>query len=713
MSTERIAIEYGQRGWAVFPVEPRSKVPACEHGLHDARKDAASILALWRTRTNLNLGIATGAASGFWVLDVDGDDGMASLAGLERQHGKLPATLTSITGKGKHLLFRMPATGRVRSRASKIGRNLDTRGDGGYIVAPPSIHASGTPYRWEAMHAPISHAPAWLMDIVMAEPVRPPQDHLSACNVEAPDADWSVNDVLTMLECIPPDCSHDDWLAVGMALNDAGWPLSIWDNWSRGGTKYQQGETARRWQSFRVGAGISFGSLVHMAQSWGWKPADQPSQPLDLSNIDGIDFREFAATLGRGRAVQAPAPLPEVNAAPAISGLIGDTLQWINSTAFKVQPELTTMNIVAALGAVFGRRYALQKLGTRTNIYMVGIAESGQGKDNSRKRVKKLMTMAGLGQFSGPDEVRSGPGLMMELKQKPSILANIDEIGLFMRALFDPKAPGYQREISSIFTKLYSSSDSEYIGGLLAGKPDDRMTLIEPNLCIYGTTTMGSYAEAMRKSAIASGELNRFVVLKSATDFPEPNFEANSVDPPEHLVTRWAQFAPEGSFARGPDIIVPEKVTVLLGDMAEEVNQLYRVQDEMIKTHQASGMGALWVRYRENVLKVAMIFSIARDHKRPVLTGADIETGKSMVGASIRFMMKFATENMYDSDFEKTCSQFMQILVSAGSMTRSQMNHRLRMKPRDLDTVESTLHEIGRIDINRDGKTKIYRVIEG
>src|ERR1700761_6110428 len=104
------AIEYGKFGWAVFPLLPRSKEPACKHGFHDAVKDEASIRALWETRTNLNLGIATGDISGFWVLDIDPDKGGdKSLEELENKYGSLPKTLTSKTGGGGiHYLFKMP-----------------------------------------------------------------------------------------------------------------------------------------------------------------------------------------------------------------------------------------------------------------------------------------------------------------------------------------------------------------------------------------------------------------------------------------------------------------------------------------------------------------------------------------------------------------------------------------------------------------------------
>lgn len=689
------ALEYGAFGWSVFPLLPRSKAPACKSGFHDAVKDEAGIRALWGTRTNLNIGIATGEPSGFWVLDVDaGRGGEEALAALENQYGSLPATLVSKTGGGgKHYLFRVPKGLVIPCTINKIAPGIDTRGTGGYIAAPPSIHPNGTTYEWG--EGEIVDAPQWLIRLILALQKTPAPKGVEIAPIES---DWTTEDVISMLACVSPD-DRDTWINVGMALHAGGWPATMWDTWSRGSTKYKMGEPFRKWGGFDGSGGVSMGSLVYLAEMGGFKPKEKPYEELDFSNVGGVDLSAFKAKM-------TTPPLPEVETKIAIGGLVGDTLSWINTTSLKLQPELTIMNILAALGAVFGRRYALQKLNTRTNVYMVGIAETGQGKDKSRQQIKKLLKISGLDTFSGPDEVRSGPGLMVELKKRPSFVANIDEIGMFMRAMFDPKAPAYLREISSMFTKMYSCSGTSYEGGIIASQPNDRTTLHEPNLCIYGTTTLYSYAEAMRSSSIKSGELNRFIVLKSSVDFPEPNFNAEDSDPPETLVSRWASFKPAG-METAPDFVEQEKTVVLLGTMEEAVNELFRYQDKMIKEYREAGLGALWVRYRENILKVAMIIAIARDQKKPVLIASDIEFGKSLVGSSIRFMMRFATDNMYDGDFQKKCSEFMDS-IGAGVKDRTAMIRKMRIKTKELDEIERALKEMNKIDFNEKERPRKY-----
>src|SRR5207247_2037360 len=119
------------------------------------------------------VGIATGAVSGLVVLDVDPrHGGDRAVAGLEQKYGSLPATVRAHTGGGgAHVLFAYPTQGVLRNAVGIGGHaGLDLRSDGGYIVAPPSRHASGGQYRWEPGCGPdeigLAQMPTWLLALV-------------------------------------------------------------------------------------------------------------------------------------------------------------------------------------------------------------------------------------------------------------------------------------------------------------------------------------------------------------------------------------------------------------------------------------------------------------------------------------------------------------------------------------------------------------------
>ena len=122
-----------------------------------------------------NVGVATGEISGIWIMDVDvrpEKDGEETLRELVNGHDDLPDTLEQITGSGgRHLVFRLNGVKIRNSAGNRLGTGLDTRGDGGYFAAPPSRHASGRRYEWEASSDPfeggrLSGAPAWLSGLV-------------------------------------------------------------------------------------------------------------------------------------------------------------------------------------------------------------------------------------------------------------------------------------------------------------------------------------------------------------------------------------------------------------------------------------------------------------------------------------------------------------------------------------------------------------------
>ena len=163
------ALALAHRSLAVFPCVPREKRPATANGCKDATTDAEAIRAWWHEYPDSNIAIATGTVSRIYAIDVDGLDAEAELRKLEADHGKLPATVEVITARGRHLYFRMPGAP-VRNSAGKVAAGIDVRGDGGYVLVPPSVHPSGKAYAWSVdTAATVADAPAWLLARI-AEP---------------------------------------------------------------------------------------------------------------------------------------------------------------------------------------------------------------------------------------------------------------------------------------------------------------------------------------------------------------------------------------------------------------------------------------------------------------------------------------------------------------------------------------------------------------
>jgi hypothetical protein len=181
-SQHAAALRLAQAGWPVLachcPIDGRcscgdpgcpspGKHPLSRHGLHDATIDPAVIGSWWHGSRDANPAVRTGArpaGAGIIVVDIDPDHGgNTSLAPLVAGHGPLPATLEVLTGGGGRHLYYAHVGPPVPNSAGRLGPGLDIRGEGGYVLVPPSVHATGGRYRW--VERPLRALPDWLAEL--------------------------------------------------------------------------------------------------------------------------------------------------------------------------------------------------------------------------------------------------------------------------------------------------------------------------------------------------------------------------------------------------------------------------------------------------------------------------------------------------------------------------------------------------------------------
>jgi len=168
VSILRAALGYLALGWSVIPLRARDKRPVVSWQAYQQRPPAAGEVREWFRRwPTAGVAIVTGEVSGLVVADVDpSHGGEGSLEAMTEAHGPLPRTPEVITGGGgRHLYFAHPR-GVVPNQVG-LAPGLDLRGDGGYVVAPPSLHPSGGRYRWAPGRSPrrlrLADVPSWLL----------------------------------------------------------------------------------------------------------------------------------------------------------------------------------------------------------------------------------------------------------------------------------------------------------------------------------------------------------------------------------------------------------------------------------------------------------------------------------------------------------------------------------------------------------------------
>lgn len=171
---EAAALGYLARGWSVVPIRAREKRPLIAWQAYQQRRATEDDVRGWYGRwPDANVAIVTGVVSGLVVVDVDPrHGGDSSLAHLERDHGPLPRTVEAVSGGGgRHIYLAHPGE-HVHNKVA-LAPGVDLRGDGGLVVAPPSVHPSGARYVWRPGQAPqelpLAPLPSWLLGTVTPE----------------------------------------------------------------------------------------------------------------------------------------------------------------------------------------------------------------------------------------------------------------------------------------------------------------------------------------------------------------------------------------------------------------------------------------------------------------------------------------------------------------------------------------------------------------
>ncbi len=258
------AFAYSARGWPVLPLhsirdgcctcgkadcKSPGKHPRVAGGVADATTDPVVIERWWTRWPDANVAIATGAPSGLLVLDIDPRNGGGkTIVALQRENGVIPPTFEAATGGGGvHVLFQHPR----RRTIGKLGEGVEVKSDGGYVVAAPSIHASGQRYRWQTGRAPgevdLADLPERWLRMVLRETLAASPKPTASSSFSRGDGAavplGLVNHCLAALKLSRCD-EYDDWIHVALILkrtptDPPSDPFVLWCNWSRQSAKYQ------------------------------------------------------------------------------------------------------------------------------------------------------------------------------------------------------------------------------------------------------------------------------------------------------------------------------------------------------------------------------------------------------------------------------------------------------------------------------------------
>jgi hypothetical protein len=215
------------------------------HGVNQATKDPGVIETWWRRFPLANEAIATGQVSGLHGLDVDprhgGDE---TLRELIAQHGPLASTPEVVTGSGgRHIYFAAPSS---PIGCPPLAEGVDSRGNGGFLVSPPSLRVSGRRYRWELSslpsETPLAPLPAWVVSLLTtANPQKPLADTVRQLPLGKPALDFVANGAPVGRQRVAAVAAARNYLSAGHTVGQTA--AALW----RGFQASPVGDPARPW----------------------------------------------------------------------------------------------------------------------------------------------------------------------------------------------------------------------------------------------------------------------------------------------------------------------------------------------------------------------------------------------------------------------------------------------------------------------------------
>ncbi|MDP8240837.1 MAG: bifunctional DNA primase/polymerase [Candidatus Hatepunaea meridiana] len=707
------ALIYASFGWAVFPVHSISdgtctcgnpkctspgKHPLTRHGFHDASTDPDMIRQWWKKYPWANIAIATGEKSGrLLVIDIDiklgnGISGEETWQEVDKGY---PSTVEVITGSGgRHLYFTYPEEIKLSSGQSKIGQSVDVRADGGYVIAPSSLHRSGRCYEWEASSDPtdgiaVASVPNWL--IVLCN------NSQSRAQVEVEDVILPLAKVLELrsaLAFINAD-PYETWLKIGMALKSthAGrQAYGIWTEWSIQSEKYEPRDQHRTWRNLSSDGGIGLSTLFWLAKQNGW------IEP------DGLSLTEKHKQVVR-------CPISEVTPEGLYNppGIIGDITRFIVETAPYPQPPYAVNAALTLAGTILGRKVRAES-GLRTNLYLVSIGTTASGKEHPRKMVKVILNTADLNEFNGGENLASGQALMTRLEMTSSVLFQLDEFGQLMQSLQLRNTARYNLEIMTNFIKLFSSADAIIVGTEYADQRLRPRSKIEYPCCsLHATTTPDSFYESITSKHIVSGYLNRFIVVdNSKAPRPPRRRLPNPPDVPA-VILQWIRAVQLLRLGNGnlSGINPASPVIVNKTDIARKLlDQFEQDINEIINSCSEITTCDLWKRAWEHADKIALVCGCADNIHDPIVDEPHARWAIQFVSYHVEKLACEVLMRVADSPFEKMTNDFYQAILSAGTkgVTERDMNKKKPFRsfaPKDRRPAIETLINGGKIVLTK------------
>lgn len=690
MHTE-VASRYIARGWWLVPIPVGAKGPVIRNWPKLRIADPCEFFGC-------NIGIILGAASNLWCVDLDHP------AARELAEQYLPPTglVSGRPGNPRsHWFYRV--VGEIKNAKHKLPSSKETvveiLGEGNQVVVGPSVHPSGDVYDVldgdpaEVDGRELMDAVYGLWFAVVSQLGETPTVQANGQARRGPTTDCS------------PGTDYDERGDVRSLLVRHGWvPLHMSgdnEHWRRPGKAWGTSATLKDFKQFYVftsstcldsqrcygpfglyaalehGGDYAAAAAALRAEGYG----GQNGHVVDLSAIVQSTDDDEDDEDEEDDESQPVGQFPEQCLKPL--GLMMEIIEHCLRTSRYPQPELSLAAAICLMGTITGRRVT-DEYGTRTNVYVLGLDETGTGKEHARQVNKELLVRAGADRMHGSERVGSHAGIVNAVHETPAILMQLDEIGRLLATMRDPRKAPHLYNCITVLMQLYSSSGTLWKADAYADSKKVK-TIDQPHLCVYGTATPDSFWRNLSTENIAEGLVGRLMVLEGrgySIDMQKP-----ALNPmPQRLIdaTRWwCEFRPGGGNLNEdhptPHVIRhSDEADQRFAEHVRGINARRRTESKL--------RAALWSRSGEKAAKLALIHACSRSRTLPERVElVDVEWGIKAANWMTRRILGACVDHVAENEQEAKSKRILSI-IGSGKITVNQLSRRtqwLRARERD------------------------------
>jgi hypothetical protein len=434
---------------------------------------------------------------------------------------------------------------------------------------------------------------------------------------------------------------------------------------------------------------------------------------LTKERLKGVDISEFMENVAKAKQQKQPKALlhhsqSEILERSQDMGFISDLMRHNLATAKKPQPWFALAGAIALTGSLVGRKVT-DAYGTRTNVQIISVGETGCGKDWSRELNTEILLTSGNDNIATGEDVTSDSSLYRILEEHPSKLFQADEFGRFLATTASSQSnPLFS--VPTALMKLYTSARAKkYIAKVYADfKRSPAIEISQPHLVLYATSTPVAIFRSLGTSSIEDGFLGRTLIFES------PDIPRTQMIPlrpiPESLIefaTYWRDYT--GSEPGNLAGLFQEPTVIETTGEAEIVFQNFDDISHAFQIKKTKG-SSLWARANEKARQLALIHACSANPHNPMIDEKAAEWAVMVTRNVTHHMVEIACDWLAENAIEAASQKLFRLIKQhPDGITQSQITRSCTsIRTQDRNQFLLSLVEAGLVGVGKQGATTVY-----